>query len=130
MKRCDECSLCRQACPTGAISTDRFLLRAERCITYHNEKKGDIHFPSWMDPSWHNSVIGCSRCQAVCPQNRECIKRFGVQEEFSEEETAMLLKGVSSERLSEKTLDKLDRVGLTEELGILPRNLRVFFKKP
>jgi epoxyqueuosine reductase len=34
MKSCEECELCRRACPTGAISPDRFLLRAERCITY------------------------------------------------------------------------------------------------
>jgi epoxyqueuosine reductase len=35
METCEECELCRRACPTGAISSDRFLLRAERCIVYH-----------------------------------------------------------------------------------------------
>ena len=45
MKSCEECDLCRRACPTGAIPSDRFLLRAERCITYHNEKNGNVLFP-------------------------------------------------------------------------------------
>jgi epoxyqueuosine reductase len=49
MKRCEECELCHRACPTGAISSDRFLLRAERCISYYNEKKAMFRFPTgWM----------------------------------------------------------------------------------
>jgi epoxyqueuosine reductase len=80
MKSCEKCELCRQACPTGAIASDRFLLHAERCITYHNEKKGDVPFPKWMDPSWHNCIVGCMRCQRACPQNKEIIQWTGKEE--------------------------------------------------
>lgn len=59
MKSCDGCDLCRRVCPTGAIPSDRFLLRGERCIVYHNEKRGDVPFPDWMAASWHNCLIGC-----------------------------------------------------------------------
>jgi epoxyqueuosine reductase len=84
MKSCEECELCRRACPTGAIPSDRFLLRAERCITYHNEKKGNISFPKWINAPWHNCIVGCMRCQRVCPQNKEVIQWVEEEEEFSE----------------------------------------------
>jgi epoxyqueuosine reductase len=129
MKSCEECELCRRACPTGAISSDRFLLRAERCIVYHNEKKSDVPFPNWMDTSWHNCVVGCMHCQRVCPQNKEVIQWTGEEEEFSEEETALLLEGVPHDKLAGTTLRKLERLSLVDYLDSLPRNLGVFFNK-
>jgi epoxyqueuosine reductase len=57
MESCRNCSACLRHCPVGAITSERFLLRAERCITFHNEKPGDVPFPAWMDPSWHNCLI-------------------------------------------------------------------------
>ncbi len=128
MKSCDGCDLCHRACPTGAISSERFLLHAERCISYHNEKRGDIPFPEWMDPSWHNCIVGCMRCQRVCPENKEFIHWIGEEEEFSEEETALLLQGVSPDKLPAATLRKLEHLSLTDYLNCLPRNLSVFFK--
>jgi epoxyqueuosine reductase len=129
MKSCRECALCRRACPTGAISSDHFLLRAERCISYHNEKKGDIPFPQWMHASWHNCIVGCMRCQRVCPQNKELVQWIGDEEEFSEEETTLLLQGVSKDKLPATTLGKLEHLGLVDYLNCLPRNLDVFFNK-
>ena len=129
MKSCDECDLCHRACPTGAISSERFLLRAERCISYHNEKKGDVPFPKWMDASWHNCIVGCMRCQRVCTQNKEFIQWIGEEEEFSEEETALLLQGVLPDKLPTMTLRKLEHLSLIDYLSCLPRNLSVFFNK-
>jgi epoxyqueuosine reductase len=129
MKNCEECELCRRACPTGAISSDRFLLRAERCIVYHNEKKGDVLFPSWMATSWHNCIVGCMHCQRVCPQNKEIIKWTGDEEEFSEEETTLLLEGAPHDKLPAKTLRKLEHLSLVDYLDSLPRNLGIFFNR-
>jgi epoxyqueuosine reductase len=129
MKSCEGCELCRRACPTGAISSDRFLLRAERCIVYHNEKKGDVPFPEWMKTSWHNCIVGCMHCQRVCPQNKEVIQWMGEEEEFSEEETTLLLEGVAYDKLPATTLRKLERLSLVDYFDSLPRNLWVFFKK-
>jgi epoxyqueuosine reductase len=128
MKSCEECELCRRACPTEAIPSDRFLLRAERCIPYHNEKKGDVPFPKWMDVSWHNCVVGCMRCQRVCPENKEVIRWTGEEEEFSEEETALLLEGVPYDKLPATAQRKLERLSLVDYLDSLPRNLGIFFK--
>lgn len=129
MRRCEKCELCRQACPTGAIPSDRFLLRAERCIVYHNEKKGDVPFPKWMDPSWHNCIVGCMRCQRVCPENKEVISWIGEEEEFSEEETTLLLEGVPRDELPNTTLRKLEHLSLLDYLASLPRNLSIFFNR-
>ncbi len=130
MKRCEECELCRRACPTCAIDYDRFLLHAERCITYHNEKKGDIPFPNWMEISWHNSVLGCMHCQRVCPENKGVINWTGMEEEFSEEETASILEGAPKDKLASKTLEKLQHLDIVDYYDRLPRNLGIFFKKP
>lgn len=129
MESCEGCELCRRACPTGAISSDRFLLRGERCIVFHNEKKGDVPFPDWMAASWHNCVVGCMHCQRVCPLNKDFIGWFGEEEEFSEEETALLLEGVPHDKVPATILRKLERLSLVEDLGRLPRNLGVFFKE-
>lgn len=127
MKSCEECDLCHHACPTGAISSDRFLLHAERCISYHNEKKGDIPFPKWMDAAWHNCVVGCMRCQSACPQNKNFIKWIGEEEEFSEQETALLLQDIPKDKLPIATLTKLKHLDLIDYLSCLPRNLGIFF---
>jgi len=129
LHNCEKCELCRRACPTGAIPSDRFLLRAERCITYHNEKKGDVPFPSWIDASWHNCLEGCMRCQRACPVDKKFIGWIGEEEEFSEEETHLLLDGTSRDKLPEETLRKLTHLDILDDLDILPRNLGVFFKR-
>ena len=129
LQECEKCDLCHRACPTGAIPSDRFLLRAELCISYHNEKKGDIPFPSWMNASWHNCIEGCMRCQRACPVDKQFLDWVEDEEEFSEEETTLLLSGASRDELSDETVRKLAHLSILDDIGILPRNLGVFFRK-
>jgi epoxyqueuosine reductase len=122
MERCHNCSACFNACPPQAISSERFLLHAERCITFHNESQRD--FPSWLDPSWHQCLVGCLRCQAVCPENRDFkdwIKNKGT---FSEAETALFLDRLPMDKLPAETENKLEKLYMMEYLEILPRNMR------
>jgi len=51
------------------------------------------------------------------------------REEFSQEETELLLKGRSLDRLPSATLEKLKNLDLADpdSLDNLPRNLRIFF---
>ncbi len=129
MKRCQRCHACRRNCPAGAVPSDRFLLRAERCIVFHNERKGNIPFPTWMDPSWHNCLYGCLHCQRVCPEDKDLIQWIENEEEFSQEETALLLEGVPRNQLPATTARKLEHLNLIDDLDSLPRNLGVLFRK-
>jgi epoxyqueuosine reductase len=121
LDRCESCVKCLRHCPTGAIAGDRFLLRAERCLTYHNEAKGD--FPSWIDPSWHHCLIGCMRCQTVCPENRDVLEWFEDRTEFSEQETALFIQRTPIDRLPAETSTKLKRLEINEDYRLLCRNL-------
>lgn len=129
MKICKKCQACMRSCPTHAISSDRFLLHGERCITYRNEMKGDVPFPSWIDPSWHNCLYGCFHCQRVCPVDKPFANWVEEKEEFSQEETEQLLSGQLNSQLSSVTLDKLKNLDLADpdSPGTLSRNLQVFF---
>jgi len=126
MKGCDNCKACLKACPTGAIVSDRFLVHAERCLTFFNEES-DV-FPEWLDPAWHNSLVGCMKCQLICPVNKPSVNWVEDGEDFDEAETQLLLNGVPLDRIPAETVDKLNRCYMTEYLNLLPRNLRVLMK--
>jgi len=128
MKKCVDCTLCQNACPTGAISKDRFLLHAERCLTYHNEKEGKIPFPSWIKPEWHNCVIGCIKCQAACPKNKPYLGNVGETAEFDEQETKLMLKGTPRDQTPQLTLKKMQLLSLTDYFNELPRNLSALLR--
>jgi epoxyqueuosine reductase len=128
MSRCKDCDLCRKACPTGAISPDQFLLHAEKCLTYHNEKEAKIPFPPWIKPEWHNCIVGCIRCQAACPENKPFLNVVGETAEFTEEETRLLLKAVPTEQLPTATVAKMKLLSLTDYYKELPRNLAALLR--
>ena len=121
LDRCQSCVACLRHCPTGAIASDRFQLRVERCLTYHNEAASD--FPSWIDPSWHHCLVGCMRCQTVCPENRAVLDWYEDRAEFSEEETALLVQRVPLDRLPAETAAKVKSLEINEDYGLLCRNL-------
>jgi epoxyqueuosine reductase len=127
MDACAHCRVCEKSCPTGAIQCDRFLIQAEKCLTYLNE--GEEAFPAWVDPSWHNCLVGCMKCQLACPQNKKFKGWIEGQVLFSETETALLLQGCSKEVLAEETIRKLETIGMLEYLEMLPRNLSVLLPK-
>jgi epoxyqueuosine reductase len=127
MELCARCTACLKSCPTGAISEDRFLLRAERCLTYHNERK--TGFPDWIDPDWHHCLVGCLRCQWSCPENKQFKDRVEHGGTFSAEETLGILGGKSQAELAERTLAKLSDINLLDYFEQLPRNLRALLRK-
>jgi epoxyqueuosine reductase len=68
-------------------------------------------------------------CQRVCPQNRKFLQWIKEKKKFSQEETGLLLKMTSCDRLPEKTKKKLQHLDLLEDIDTLPRNLSVLLKK-
>jgi epoxyqueuosine reductase len=129
LERCETCTACLRKCPTGAITSERFLLHAERCLTFHNEKAGDVPFAAWIDPSAHNALVGCMTCQRVCPENKDLRDWFEEGEQFSEEETAQILEGVPADQLPGATAEILQRADLVRLLDVLPRNLSAFLAR-
>ncbi|MGC9530419.1 MAG: 4Fe-4S double cluster binding domain-containing protein [Candidatus Bipolaricaulaceae bacterium] len=122
LQQCAGCSCCREACPTGAIERGRFLVPAERCLTFWNEKPGSEPFPAWIEPAWHTSLVGCLHCQLVCPANRQAAQ-WAEGPAFTAEETARLLAGSALGDLPAPTQRKLTASGLARLLDVIPRNL-------
>jgi epoxyqueuosine reductase len=127
MESCSTCTLCIGSCPTCAIGGDRFLIYAHNCITSFNEYETPI--PEWIKPEWHDSIVGCMKCQEVCPQNRRFIGTIEEKIHFDAKETEMILRGNSFENLSQETRNKLSHAGLESYYGVLPRNIRLLMKK-
>jgi epoxyqueuosine reductase len=121
LERCETCEACRRVCPSGAIPEHRFLLRAERCLTYHNESPRP--FPEWIEGTWHHTLMGCMQCQKACPEDKPFREWVDEGEEFTEDETALLLGGPSREQLPDTLAAKLAKLELLEDLPILARNL-------
>jgi epoxyqueuosine reductase len=130
LERCTNCTACLRSCPTDAIASERFLVRAERCVTFHNEKPGEVPFPEWIALSAHNCLVGCLQCQRVCPENKDFREWVEEGEQFSEEETTQFVEGLPLDRLPDQTVAKLQRADLTNLLELLPRNLSVLLSRP
>ncbi len=127
LQRCDSCVACLRCCPCGAIEKGRFLLHAENCLTYHNE--GAAAFPAWIHPSWHHCLIGCMRCQSICPENKSVLTWFDDRAEFSEDETACLIKNTPFDQLPRETAARMQSLQLNEDYRILCRNLSMLVNR-
>ena len=127
LNECTNCDACTKACPGGAIGAGRFLLHAERCITFQNERQGE--FPAWLNPSWHHCLVGCMVCQKVCPVDKSFRKGIVDGPTFSAQETDFIMQNESQDKLPRETAQKLDQLDMMEYIGVLRRNLQALESK-
>ncbi len=124
LERCSMCRTCAGACPTGAIDEGgRFLLHAERCLVFHNERPSAVPFPDWIPAERHECLVGCLECQRVCPENARYLGNVMEAGEFSEPETALILQGREEPDLPAPLRAKLRGSDLLCQLAVLSRNL-------
>lgn len=129
MDSCKNCTLCLNECPTSAIDGERYLIKVERCITYHNEFTGTSDFPKWIDPTAHNCIVGCLKCQTCCPKNKNSLNNVMEFGEISQEETEILLEGRKFEDLPPALACKIKQLNLIDYIELLPRNLKAVLEK-
>ena len=100
-ERCGRCTLCIDACPTGALVRP-FVLDAGKCVaTTTIELRGPVPEPLRLATSEH--LFGCDICQDVCPYN---AKRRALP--------PLADRYLPHERWSTLTLDELARIGMDD----------------
>ncbi len=128
LKECENCVACIKKCPTKAIDRDRFLIRAEQCLTFHNERH--VEFPAGLLPEWHHCLIGCLYCQAHCPVNMKVPGWIEEHGTLDENDTAVLLAGGPLAAFSEAGQCFIDEFEFGEQLYQLSRNLKALLDRP
>lgn len=69
---CGSCTLCIDACPTGALD-EPGVLDSTLCLSYWTQSPHDA--PEDIRAELADRVYGCDTCQDVCPWNRGIEKR-------------------------------------------------------
>jgi epoxyqueuosine reductase len=69
---CGSCTLCIEACPTGALD-EPGTLDSTKCLSYWTQSAHDP--PEAYRDALEAQVYGCDICQDVCPWNRGIEKR-------------------------------------------------------
>lgn len=66
---CGTCTLCIDACPTGAID-EPYVIDSNKCISYATIELRTPEIPHEVAEHLNGWLYGCDICQDVCPWNR------------------------------------------------------------
>ncbi len=66
---CGTCTLCIDACPTGAIP-EPYVVDSNKCISYATIELRSPELPDEIQNNLSGWLYGCDICQDVCPWNR------------------------------------------------------------
>jgi epoxyqueuosine reductase len=85
--------------------------------------------PEWISPDWHDSIVGCMKCQAACPHNAKLIDLVDERICFDEKETGLILDGSVFDNLPIETKEKISYAGMESYYNVLPRNIKLLIDK-
>lgn len=123
LERCNVCTNCIKICPTKCITEDRFMIRAEKCLTHFNGSEKNL--PPWIKKEWHNALVGCIKCQEICPENESFIGKTQFNLHFNKTETTKILENESIINLEDKTIKKLQSLDFLNDIFLVGRNLKL-----
>jgi epoxyqueuosine reductase len=66
---CGTCTLCIEACPTGAI-VEPYVVDSALCVSHATIELRDPELPTAVASNLSGWLYGCDTCQDVCPWNR------------------------------------------------------------
>jgi epoxyqueuosine reductase len=66
---CGSCTLCLEACPTGALA-EPYVVNSNQCISYATIELRAPSIPESVASNLQGWLYGCDICQDVCPWNR------------------------------------------------------------
>jgi epoxyqueuosine reductase len=67
--QCGSCTLCLEACPTGAIA-EPYVVDANLCISHATIESRAAELPAKVSEHLEGWLYGCDICQDVCPWNQ------------------------------------------------------------
>jgi epoxyqueuosine reductase len=119
---CGSCTLCIEACPTGALD-EPGTLDANKCLSYWTQSAREI--PEEYRAEIGDTVYGCDICQDVCPWNRGVEKRrAGLQPAPDAEPTVSLVEWLELD--GEELVRRYDRLYVPRnDARYLKRNARI-----
>lgn len=127
---CGSCTLCIQACPTGAI-VEPYVVDATRCISYLTiEWRGETSALSpELQRGMGNKIFGCDDCLDVCPFN---LRAEPTQESAFQPNTltlapqldtlAQMSEADFSREFRQSPIRRAKPEGLRRNVGIAQRN--------
>jgi epoxyqueuosine reductase len=68
---CGSCTLCLEACPTGAL-TEAHTLDVRKCISHLTMEQKEI-LPPALKEEFGRYIYGCDICQDCCPFNKKLL---------------------------------------------------------
>ncbi len=119
---CGDCTLCIEACPTGALKP--YELDSNKCISYWTiEYKGE-KIPDKFKGKFQEWIFGCDICQDVCPWNR--FSEPHEKMEFNPSDELFEMRKTDWENLSEERFQKLFKGSAVKRVRYkgLKRNIR------
>lgn len=67
--KCENCGLCEQKCPAGAINNGK--VDKSKCLSDITQRKGELDSGQRSMIKQSGCAWGCDICQLVCPHNRD-----------------------------------------------------------